>query len=185
MPRCSRCEKDDLYRNYHDHERWVPVHDDRTHFEFLLLESFQAGLSRYTVLKKREGFRDAFDGFDPEKIARYDEAKILALLWNSGIIRHRDKIQAAIHNAQLFIDIQKSQGSRDAYIWSYVWWVTIYNQFTDLSQVPATTPLSDQISKDLKKMGMKFVWSTTIYAYMQAIGMVDDHVEGCWRYRKS
>lgn len=181
--RCSRCEKDDLYRSYHDTERWNPVHVDKTHFEFLLLESFQAGLSWYTILKKRGNFRTAFDEFDPEVIQYYDETKILELLWDAWIIRHRGKIQAAIHNAKIFIGTQKSHWSRDAYIWSYVWWTTIHNKFTDLSQVPPTTPLSDEISKDLKKLGMKFVWSTTIYAYMQAIGMVDDHVEGCWKYR--
>jgi len=182
--RCSRCEKYDLYRDYHDNERWIAVHDDNIHFEFLVLESFQAWLSRYTILKKRENFRLVFDWFDPDVIQNYDEAKILELLWDTWIVRHRGKIQATIYNAKLFIDIQKRYGSRDAYIRKYVWWKTIDNIFTDLSQVPGKTPLSDQISKDLKKLGMKFVWSTTIYAYMQAIGMVNDHVETCWKRQK-
>jgi DNA-3-methyladenine glycosylase I len=182
MYRCPWCEKDELYRDYHDNERWIPVHDDRTHFEFLLLESFQAGLSWYTILKKRDNFRQAFDNFDPVIIASYDEKKFNQLLTNTWIIRHRGKIQATITNAQIFLDIQQKLWSWDSFIWAYTNGQVIDNNITSMSEIPTNTPLSDRISKDLKKMGMKFVWSTTLYAYLQATGQVNDHLVQCRKH---
>ena len=182
MYRCPRCEKDDLYRDYHDNERWVPVHDDQKHFEFLILETFQAWLSRYTVLKKREAFRTAFDNFDATKISNYNEAKILDLMKNPGIIRNQAKIRATVSNAQIFIDVQKQYGSRDAFIRAYTDGQVINNKITDYKSAPATTELSDRLSKDLKKLGMKFVGSTVMYAHLQATGQVNDHEVWCWKY---
>lgn len=182
MYRCPRCEKDDLYRDYHDNERWTPVHDDAKHFEFLILETFQAGLSRYTVLKKREAFREAFDHFNPTIIANYKEAKIQELIQNSWIIRNQAKIRATITNAQVFLEIQKQYGSRDAFIRAYTEGKIIDNKIQDYKQAAAKTALSDRISADLKKLGMKFVGSTVIYAHLQATGQVNDHEVGCWRY---
>lgn len=184
MYRCPRCEKDDLYRTYHDEERWVPVHDDAKHFEFLLLETFQAWLSRYTVLKKRDAFRTAFDNFDAKKIASYDEAKILELMNNAGIIRNQAKIRASVTNASIFLDIQKQYGSRDAFIRGYTEGKVINNEISDYKTAPATSELSDRLSKDLKKLGMKFVGSTVIYAHLQATGQVNDHEVDCFRYLK-
>lgn len=184
MPyRCPRCEKDDLYRDYHDHEWWIPVHDDQKHFEFLVLESFQAGLSWYTILKKRENFRHACDNFDPQVIAQYDEKKILKLLDNPGIIRHRGKIEAMIRNAQIFLDIQQEFGSRDSYIRAYTDGEIIDNQLTDYRTAPASTPLSETISKDLKKRWMKFLGPTTIYAHLQATWQINDHEITCRKYK--
>lgn len=184
MPyRCPRCEKDDLYRDYHDNERWVPIHDDAKHFEFLILETFQAGLSRYTVLKKRDSFRIAFDNFDSVKISNYQEAKILELMDNPGIIRNQAKIRATITNAQIFLDIQKQYGSRDAFIRAYTDGKVINNQIRDYKTAPGKTDLSDRISADLKKLGMKFVGSTVIYAHLQATGQVNDHEVGCWKWK--
>ncbi len=182
ITRCPRCEKDDLYRDYHDHERWIPVHDDNKHFEFLLLESFQAWLSRYTVLKKRENFRVAFDQFDPQKIAMYDEQKVLSLVWDAGIIRHRGKIEAAITNARIFLEIQQEYWSRDRFIRAYTDHKVVDNKVGKMESVPSKTELSDQISKDLKKRWMKFVWSTIVYAHLQATGQVNDHLVDCWKY---
>lgn len=184
MHRCPRCEKDDLYRTYHDTEWGVPVHDDHKHFEFLLLETFQAWLSRHTILKKRDSFRTAFDGFDPQKIARYNEAKINELLDNADIIRHEGKIRAAVTNARIFLQIQKLYGSRDSFIRAYTDDKVITNKIANYKQAPATSDLSDRLSKDLKKLGMKFVGSTTIYAHLQATGQVNDHEVECWRYAK-
>lgn len=181
LHRCWRCLKDDLYKNYHDQERWVPVHDDAKHFEFLLLETFQAGLSRYTILAKRENFRQAFDNFDPIKIAHYDNEKVAALVKNAGIIRHEWKIHAAISNAQIFLDIQKQYGSRDKFIRAYTDNKIIDNQIEHYRQLPGKTDLAERISKDLKKLGMKFVWPTVIYAHLQATGQVNDHEKNCWR----
>ncbi len=180
--RCAWVDGSDIYKQYHDEEWGRAVHDDTKLFEMLVLESFQAGLSWITVLKKRECFRACFDGFDPEIVARYDEAKVLALLANAGIIRHRGKILAAIHNAQLFLDIQREFGSFDAFIWRYVDHEPILGYVEDQAVLPATTPLSDRISKDLKKRGFKFMGSTIVYSFMQAVGMVNDHSKVCFLY---
>jgi DNA-3-methyladenine glycosylase I len=169
---------------YHDKEWGVPVHEDKKHFEFLVLESFQAGLSWLTILKKRENFRKAFDGFDPKKVARYDEKKVKKLLNDSGIIRNRRKIEATINNAKRFLEVQNEFGSFDKYIWEFTNFQPKINSWKRMSQIPATTKLSDEISKDLKKRGFKFVGSTTIYAHLQAIGLVNDHVVSCFRYNE-
>ncbi|MGF1643932.1 MAG: DNA-3-methyladenine glycosylase I [Thiotrichales bacterium] len=180
-----RCHWVDLskpdYVAYHDCEWGVPVHDDRRLFEFLILESAQAGLSWYTVLRKREGYRAAFDDFDPERIARYDEAKVQALLANPGIIRNRAKVLSAINNAQRFLEVQAEFGSFDAYIWRFVAGKPIVNSFEALSDYPATTPESDALAKDLRQRGFKFLGSTVCYAHMQATGMVNDHAMTCFR----
>lgn len=182
MKRCSWCEGDALYETYHDKEWGVPVKDDATLFEFLILETFQAGLSWITVLRKRDNFRKAFDNFDYKKIANYNEAKILELLENPGIIRNKLKVRAAVTNAMAFMEIQKEFGSFSHYIWGFVDHKPIVNSFRTLSEVPANTPLSDKISKDLKKRGFKFVGTTVVYAHMQATGMVNDHTTDCFRH---
>jgi len=182
--RCFWVTDSDLYKKYHDEEWGVPVYDDSTLFEFLILETFQAGLSWITILNKRENFREAFDNFDYKKIATYSESKYDSLLQNSGIIRNKLKIKSAITNAQLFIEIQNEFGSFSKFIWSYVSNKPILNRFEKKEEVPATTMLSDKISKDLKKRGFKFVGSTVVYAYMQAIGMVNDHTKDCYKYLK-
>ena len=182
--RCDWCGNDPLYMSYHDHEWGVPLFEDKLLFEFLVLETFQAGLSWITILKKRENFRLAFDDFDHIKIAQYDEAKYEELLMNPGIIRNKLKIKSAISNAQLFIQIQKEYGSFSKYFWSFTDNKSISNQWDFMNQVPAITDLSDTISKELKKKGFKFVGSTVIYAYMQAVGMVNDHVSTCFRYEQ-
>lgn len=179
--RCGWCEKDDFYRKYHDEEWGTPVYDDDTIFEFLILESFQAGLSWYTILSKRENFKKAFDNFDYKKIAKYSPEKAKELMQDSGIIRNRLKIQATINNAQRFIEVQKEFGSFSKYIWGFVGGKPIDNKPEKLSDVPATTEISDALSKDLKKRGFKFMGSTVIYAHMQATGMVNDHIESCWK----
>lgn len=179
--RCSWSEKDKLYQDYHDHEWGTPNHDDKHLFEMLCLEGAQAGLSWYTVLTKRENYRKAFDNWDAKKIAKYDEKKIEALMQNEGIIRNRLKINATIGNAKAFLAVQKEFGSFDQYIWSFVQHKPIINHYKDMKQVPAKTAISDAMSKDLLKRGFKFVGSTICYAYMQATGMVDDHMEGCWK----
>lgn len=178
--RCAWCEKDDLYRNYHDKEWGKPIYDDETIFEFLILESFQAGLSWYTILAKRENFRAAFDYFDYQKIAQYPEEKVEELIQNAGIIRNRLKILATINNAQKFMEVQKEFGSFSKYIWGFVNHEPIVNRPKTLKEVPATTEISDALAKDLKKRGFKFMGSTVVYAHMQATGMVNDHVEDCW-----
>lgn len=178
--RCAWCEKDDLYRKYHDEEWGIPVYDDATLFEFLILETFQAGLSWYTILSKRENFRKAFDNFDYKKIAQYSEGKIQELLLDTGIIRNKLKVYSAVSNAQAFMKIQQEFGSFSKYIWGFTDGKPIDNNFESLKDVPATTPLSDTISKDLKKRGFKFVGSTVVYAHMQATGMVNDHITNCW-----
>ena len=178
--RCAWCEKDDLYRNYHDNEWGKPVYDDATIFEFLILETFQAGLSWYTVLAKRENFRKAFDNFDLLKVANYSEDKMAELAEDAGIIRNKLKIKATVTNAQAFIKVQEEFGSFSKYIWGFVDGKPIDNQPKTLSEVKATTPISDALSKDLKKRGFKFVGSTVMYAHMQATGMVNDHVMDCW-----
>lgn len=177
--RCGWCEKDDLYRKYHDEEWGKPVYDDETIFEFLVLESFQAGLSWYTILKKRENFKKAFDEFNYNIIATYSEDKVEDLMNNAGIIRNRLKILATINNAQRFQEVQKEFGSFSKYIWSFVNGKPIVNHPKTLSDVPATTEISDALAKDLKKRGFKFLGSTVIYAHMQATGMVNDHLVDC------
>ena len=178
--RCAWCEKDDLYRNYHDNEWGKPVYDDETIFEFLILETFQAGLSWYTVLAKRENFRKAFDNFDWNKIANYSEDKMAELAENAGIIRNKLKIKATVSNAQAFLKVQEEFGSFSKYIWGFVDGKPIDNQPKTLRDVKATTEISDKLSKDLKKRGFKFVGSTVMYAHMQATGMVNDHVMECF-----
>ena len=180
--RCTWCGDDALYMKYHDSEWGVPIFDDKLLFEFLVLETFQAGLSWITILRKRENFRMAFDNFDYKRIARYDESKYDELLLDSGIIRNKLKIKATINNAQLFMDIQKEEGSFSNYLWNFSNGKPIQNNWEQMNQVPATTDLSDAISKAMKKKGFKFVGSTVIYAYMQAIGMVNDHIKTCFRY---
>ena len=181
--RCFWVNADPLYLEYHDNEWGVPVYNDEVLFEFLLLETFQAGLSWITILKKRENFREAFDGFDYKKIAKYTDEKYEELIVNKGIIRHRLKVKSAITNAQLFMEIQNEFGSFSKYIWSFTSGEPIVNIFETKEEVPATTKLSDEISKALKKRGFKFVGSTIIYAFMQAIGMVNDHTIDCFRYK--
>jgi DNA-3-methyladenine glycosylase I len=179
--RCAWCEKDDLYRDYHDNEWGNPVYDDDTLFEFLVLETFQAGLSWYTILKKRENFRKAFDQFDYAKIALYNEDKVAELMQNAAIIRNGLKIKGTIANAMAFMEVQKEFGSFSKYIWNFTGGKPIENNVKKMSDIKSTTPLSDEISKDLKKRGFKFVGSTVVYAHMQATGMVNDHVENCWK----
>ncbi len=182
--RCAWCGDDPLYVAYHDNEWGVPVYDDQTLFEFLILETFQAGLSWITILRKRENFRKAFDQFDYKKIAYYSEEKIASLLQDAGIIRNKLKVRSAVTNAQHFMEIQEEFGSFSTFIWNFVDGKPIKNNFKSLSECPANTPLSDEISKDLKKRGFKFVGTTVIYAHMQATGMVNDHIENCFRYNE-
>ncbi len=182
--RCAWCGNDPLYMEYHDKECGTPVYDDAMLFEFLILETFQAGLSWITVLRKRENFRKAFDNFDYKKIASYSEKKYESLLQDAGIIRNKLKIKATITNAQLFMNIQKEFGSFSKYIWSFTDGKPIKNKFKSMSEVPATTEISDTLSKDLKKRGFKFVGPTVIYAHMQATGMVNDHTTDCFRYNE-
>lgn len=184
MKRCEWVTDDPLYIKYHDEEWGKPVYDDNRLFEFLLLETFQAGLSWITILKKRENFRKAFDNFGYHKIAEYDDNKHQELLKNKGIIRNRLKVKSATTNAQAFIKIQHEFGSFRDYIWGFVGGQPIVNNFKSIKDVPASTPLSDEISKDLKKRGFKFVGSTIVYAYMQATGIVNDHIIGCVARKK-
>ena len=185
MSNKTRCEwatgQFQEYVTYHDEEWGVPVHDDHTHFEFLILEGAQAGLSWATILKKREGYRESFADFDPEKVAQFDEEKIQELLQFEGIIRNKLKVRSAITNAQKFLEIQKEFGSFDNYIWQFVGGKPIINNWKNISEVPATSPESDALSKDLKKRGFKFVGSTIMYAHMQACGLVNDHTVECFR----
>jgi|TARA_B110000467_G_C18271805_1_gene452844 DNA-3-methyladenine glycosylase I len=182
--RCDWSTKDPLYIDYHDNEWGVPLHDEQQLFEFLILETFQAGLSWITVLRKRENFREAFDQFDYKKVALYDEGKIQELLQDKGIIRNKLKVRSAVSNAIAFMEIQKEFGSFDKYIWGCVNGNPIQNNRKTMSELPATTEISDKLSKDLKKRGFKFVGSTVIYAHMQATGMVNDHVVDCFRYNE-
>lgn len=182
--RCNWAANNPLMMKYHDEEWGVPLHDDRKLFEFLVLEGFQAGLSWQIVLNKREAFRKAFDGFDPEKIANYESEKLEELLQNEGIIRNRLKIAASVINAQCFLETQNEFGSFNNYIWGFVNGKPILNSFETMQDVPAKTNLSDKISADLKKRGFKFVGSTIVYAHMQATGMVNDHLTRCFRYEE-
>lgn len=183
--RCTWCENTfDEYIKYHDKEWGVPVHDDRVHFEFLILEGAQAGLSWATILKRRGGYRAAFADFDPQEVAQFSQEKVEALLLDPGIIRNRLKVQGTVINAQKFLEVQKEFGSFDKYIWSFVGGKPIINAWKSMKEVPATTPESDAMSKDLKKRGFKFVGSTIMYAYMQACGLVNDHTTDCFRYKE-
>ncbi len=172
------------YQQYHDEEWGVPVYDDRRQFEFLTLESAQAGLSWATILNKREGYRQAFADFDPEKVARFSEKQIARILSDATIVRNRLKVSAAVNNARRFLEVQDEFGSFAKYIWSFVGGRPIRNRWVEHGHVPATSPESDALSKDLKKRGFKFVGSTIVYAHMQATGMVNDHLVGCFRYRQ-
>ena len=184
VKRCGWCTSDEIYIRYHDEEWGRPIHDDRLLFEFLVLEGAQAGLSWLTVLKKREHYRKVFSNFDPEKVARFTESKIEKLLNDPGIIRNRLKVNSAVKNAKAFLKIQKEFGSFDKYIWQFVGGKPIKNKYKTIKQVPATTAISDAMSKDLKKRGFSFVGSTICYAYMQAVGMVNDHLVTCNVYQE-
>lgn len=182
--RCDWVGTDELMKQYHDNSWGKPVHDDQKLFEFLTLEGAQAGLSWKTILYKQKNYQKAFDSFNYKKIAKYDSKKIKELFNNAGIVRNRLKINATIANAQKFIEVQKEFGSFDRYLWSFVSNRPIKNKFKTLKQIPASTKLSDKISSDLKKRGFKFVGSTIIYAYLQAVGVVNDHLTTCWRHKR-
>ncbi|MBE6823687.1 MAG: DNA-3-methyladenine glycosylase I [Ruminococcaceae bacterium] len=184
MNRCEWCTSDELYIKYHDEEWGVPVHDDRKQFEFLVLESAQAGLSWLTILKKRENYRAAYDNFDPVKVAAYDDKKIEELLSNPGIIRNRRKIESSINNARCFLEVQKEFGSFDKYIWKFVDYQPVINHYQNISEIPATSSLSDIISKDLKARGFRFLGSIVVYSHLQAIGIINDHIDSCFRKEK-
>ncbi|MFX0037059.1 MAG: DNA-3-methyladenine glycosylase I [Candidatus Hermodarchaeota archaeon] len=184
VTRCRWAENDELMRRYHDQEWGTPLHDDRLLFEFLILEGNQAGLSWNTILQKRENYRLAFDNFDYNKIAKYAEQNIDELMNNKGIIRNTLKIKSVITNAKAFLKVQKEFGSFNKYIWKFVNYKTINNKFKDLSELPSKTEQSEQMSKDLKKRGFKFVGPTICYAFMQAVGMVNDHIIVCFRYNE-
>jgi DNA-3-methyladenine glycosylase I len=183
LKRCAWCGSTPIYQAYHDTEWGVPLHDERALFEFLILEGAQAGLSWLTILNKREGYRRAFDDFDAERIARYDQADVARLLADPGIVRNRLKVAATIVNAQATLAIREQFGGLDAYFWRFVDGQPIQNTWTELGQLPASSPLSDTISRDLKQRGFKFVGSTIVYAQMQATGMVNDHLVDCFRYQ--
>ncbi|MDH3609919.1 MAG: DNA-3-methyladenine glycosylase I [Gammaproteobacteria bacterium] len=182
--RCDWCGNDPLYVAYHDKEWGVPVFDDNTLFEFLLLETFQAGLSWITILRKRENFRNAFDGFDYKKIAKYGQQKIDDLLQDAGIIRNKLKVKSAVSNAVAFLKIQEEFGSFSNYMWGFVDGKPLQNKIKSMANIPANTSLSDALSKDLKSRGFKFVGTTVVYAHMQATGMVNDHLVSCFRYKE-
>ncbi len=182
--RCEWGNQSVLYQQYHDEEWGVPIHDDQTLFEFLMLESAQAGLSWETILKKREGYREAFDQFDVEKIAKYSDDKIESLLQNPNIVRNRLKVKSAVLNAQLFLEVQKEFGSFDKYIWQFTDGKTIQHSFKKMRDIPANTPESDAMSQALKKRGFKFIGTTICYAFMQAVGMVNDHTTDCFRHEE-
>ena len=182
--RCEWCGGEPIYVDYHDKEWGVPVHDDRLHFEMIILDGAQAGLSWITILKRRDSYREAFNNFNPEKLARFSDKKIEKLLQNPGIIRNKLKVHSAVKNAKAFLEIQKEFGSFDKYIWQFTGNGTIHNSWQEMKEIPAKTPESDTMSKDLKKRGFSFVGSTICYAYMQAAGMVNDHVTDCFRYEE-
>ena len=182
--RCQWCVGDPLYEAYHDHEWGVPIHDDQLLFEFLTLETFQAGLSWITILRKRENFRSSFDSFDYRRIAHYNEDKIQDLIQDARIIRNQKKIRATVNNAQRFMEIQKSHGSFSSYIWDFVGNTPVQNSYTKESEIPVTTDIATNLSRDLKKRGFQFVGPTVVYAHMQATGMVNDHTTACFRYEE-
>jgi DNA-3-methyladenine glycosylase I len=184
MRRCEWAGSDPLYLDYHDREWGVPVRDDRLLFEFLMLEGAQAGLSWLTILRKRENYRKAFDGFDPKKVAAFDESRIEALLADPGIVRNRLKVQSAVYNARAFLEVQREFGSFSGYVWGYVGGAPKINSWKSIREIPARTPESDALSKDLIRRGFSFVGSTIVYAHMQATGMVNDHTVDCFRWRE-
>ncbi len=184
MTRCPWGTANELYIRYHDDEWGVPIFDDGKQFEFLVLESAQAGLSWHTILKKRENYRAAYDGFDVHKVAKYDDQKIEELMQNAGIIRNRRKIEASINNAKIFLEIQKEFGRFSHYLWAFVAGNPLVNQWTDVSQIPARTELSDHISQDMKRRGFKFLGSIIIYSHLQATGLVNDHLKYCVRWKE-
>jgi DNA-3-methyladenine glycosylase I len=184
MTRCPWSTSNELYICYHDEEWGFPVFDDQKQFEFLVLESAQAGLSWNTILNKRENYRAAYDGFDVQEVAEYDEIKIAELMQNAGIIRNRRKIEASINNAKCFIEIQKEFDSFCNYLWDFVGGKPLVNHWTEISQIPARTELSDRISKDMKKRGFKFLGSIIIYSHLQATGLVNDHIVSCFRWKE-
>ena len=182
--RCSWANYSELEIHYHDKEWGVPVHDDVTHFEFLLLEGAQAGLSWHTILQKRDNYRTAFKNFDPLKISKFKDKQIQALLNNPGIVRNRLKMNSAVTNARCFLDTQAKYGSFDSFIWNYVDGTPLVNKWKSMKQVPATTQLSETLSKDLKKIGFKFVGPTIVYSYLQATGLINDHLTSCFRFKE-
>ena len=182
--RCGWCLGNDLYIEYHDKEWGLPVHDDKIHFEFLVLESAQAGLSWLTILKRRENYRRLYDGFDAMKVSLYNSERVELMLQDSGIIRNRKKIESSISNAKYFLDIVKEFGSFDKYIWKFTNGKVIVNKWKSLSEIPANTPLSDEITKDLRDRGFRFLGSTIMYAHLQSIGVVNDHLVDCFRYKE-
>ncbi|MHB0871340.1 MAG: DNA-3-methyladenine glycosylase I [Chloroflexota bacterium] len=184
MERCPWCGNDELYVRYHDEEWGVPVHDDRKHFEFLVLEAAQAGLSWITILRKREGYRQAYAGFDPEVVVRYGDREVEGLLGNPGIVRNERKIRASINNARRFLDLQREFGSFDRYLWGFVDQKPVRNSWKTLDEIPCKTPLSEGISKDLMRRGFSFVGPTVIYSHIEAVGLVNDHLVSCFRHRE-
>ncbi len=184
MQRCTWAGAESTYVAYHDEEWGMPVHDERRHFEFLILETQQAGLSWRTILAKREAYRRVFEGFDPEKVARFSAARVEEILLDPGIVRNRRKIEATVRNARAFLAVVQEYGSFDAYIWGFVDGRPVINAWREQGEVPATSPLSDRLSADLKKRGFSFIGSTTIYAHIQAIGMVNDHLVTCFRWKE-
>jgi len=184
MKRCDWCGDLDIYVRYHDEEWGVPVHDDRIQFEFLVLEGAQAGLSWLTILRKRESYRSAFEGFEPQKVARYGDREVDRLLADSRIVRNRLKIRAAVNNAARFLEVQEEFGSFDSYLWAFVDGKPVKNRWKSIAEIPPRTELSDRISKDLKSRGFSFVGSTIIYSHLQATGLVNDHITSCFRYNE-
>jgi len=182
MARCPWAETDDLYRKYHDEEWGLPVHDDRTHFEFLVLEAAQAGLSWLTILRKRENYRRAYHRFDPVRVSKFGDPEFRRLLEDPGIVRNRKKIEASIHNARRFIEVQREFGSFDAYLWRYVAGRPLVNRWENVSEIPSKSALSEELSKDLLRRGFRFVGPTILYAYLQAVGVVNDHLVACFRH---
>jgi DNA-3-methyladenine glycosylase I len=185
LRRCPWCGTDELYVRYHDEEWGVPTHDDRRHFEFLVLESAQAGLSWITILRKREGYKKAYRGFDTAKVARFAARDVERLMGNAGIVRNRAKIEASISNARLFLALQRERGSFDAYLWGWTGGRPVVNRWKKLADIPARTELSDALARDLKARGFRFLGSTIMYAHLQAVGVVNDHLASCFRSRRS
>jgi DNA-3-methyladenine glycosylase I len=184
LNRCPWCLGSDIYQKYHDEEWGVPLHDENRHFEFLLLETMQAGLSWITILKRRENYRAAFANFNPQLVSLFDAKKVEELMQNEGIIRNRKKIESAVINAKMFLDVQKTYGSFDKFIWGFTNNKVIKNTLTSMNEAVATSDLSDRVTKSLKSHGFKFVGSTTVYAYLQAIGIINDHFISCFRYNE-
>ena len=182
--RCDWSGSDPIYVDYHDHEWGVPVWDDRKQFEFLVLESAQAGLSWFTILKRRNGYRRLYEGFDPEKVVRFDESRIQTMLKDTGIIRNRKKIESSINNARRFLEVREQYGSFCNYFWGFTDGKQVVNHFLSMNDIPATTPLSDTITKDMKQRGFQFLGSTILYAHMQATGLVNDHIVDCFRHKE-